>query len=374
MPGIHARALLTLAIAFAIAVPVVRPADSKKPINKSGLLEAVRLNGLSTKELIERVDERGVSFKLSEADEKEFRDAGARPELIEAIRRGYRPAAGVATGGTDTGGATNPGRTGGRGGKNFSVPPGSPLSENEVITLLQSGVPPERVEQFVEVRGVSFGLTAAITSRIKQAGGSTGLIGAIAEKSMAGGATSGGPTTGPSAAPVAGGADYDQLIDQATAALNTRNYAYATNLLTHAIQVDAGKPAAYTLLDYAALYGSGNLVLAEKAGRAAIERGGGAVFRVYHDHTGSFSSYCTGSFFVSRNEVTFKADNGVDTFEASKETIKEARQNGLVGIAFGAFHVKVGEAGGRTRNYNFAPATKSKGEASLIVRLIEGRQ
>ncbi|MGH9764379.1 MAG: hypothetical protein ACREDR_11360 [Blastocatellia bacterium] len=354
---------VTLAVALNLAVMAPTSADGKRPISKSGLLEAVRLNGLSTKELIERVRERGVSFQLSDADAKEFGDAGARPELIQAIRENYR-AETPQSDSTDA--RSHAGRTERDARNNSNVPPGPPLSQDEIVTLLQSGVPSSRVEQFVEVRGVAFSLTPAITGQIKRAGGSTSLIGAIAERTAAD--SSGSSISRPSSR--ASGPDYDQLTDQATAALVNRNFPLATNLLTQAIKLDPGKSAAFSLFGYSALYGSGNVEVAGKAARLAMDRGGSGVFRVYHDHTGSFSSFCLGSFFVSKTGVTFKADNGVDTFEASKEGIKETKLNGLVGAQYGAFHIKVVQAGGGTRNYNFAPATKSKAEANLIVGLI----
>src|SRR5436309_1484511 len=75
--------------------------------------------------------------------------------------------------------------------------------------------------------------------------------------------------------------------------------------------------------------------------RAAIERGGGAPFRVYHDHDGFFNTFCQGSLFVSKTNVTFKGDDGNHTFAADRTNIKEVKSNGLVGVQYGAFHLKV---------------------------------
>jgi hypothetical protein len=135
--------------------------------------------------------------------------------------------------------------------------------------------------------------------------------------------------------------------------------------------MNPARPTAYALLEFAELYGNRNIMIASSAARAAIERGGGAVFRVFHDHDGSFNSYCTGSFFVSKEGVTFKADNGAHTFEAISKDIREARLNGFVGIKYNAFHVKVGDPS-KNKNYNFAPATASKDEANLIIGLMAG--
>src|SRR5215210_2519060 len=108
--------------------------QTKKPITKQGLLNAVKINGLSTSELVAQIERRGVDFEMSAADESELQSVGARPEVIEAAR-------------------SNPPRTNTTGA---NVPAGAPLSKGEIVTMLQAGTPPARVEQFVERRGVSF--------------------------------------------------------------------------------------------------------------------------------------------------------------------------------------------------------------------------
>ena len=120
------------------------------------------------------------------------------------------------------------------------------------------------------------------------------------------------------------------------------------------------------------LYARGDFQGAEQAMRAAIERGGSAAFIVYHDHTGNFSNYCQGTFFVTKSGVSFKADNGVDTFETADSNVKEAKTNGWVGSELGAFHIKpIQQINGRN-NFNFAPNTRNKAEAQMIIRLITG--
>lgn len=67
-------------------------AQAKKPITKDGLVEAIRLKGFTTKELVKQIETRGVSFEMTSEIEAEMRGAGAQPELIEAARANYRPA------------------------------------------------------------------------------------------------------------------------------------------------------------------------------------------------------------------------------------------------------------------------------------------
>ncbi|HEX8187327.1 MAG TPA: hypothetical protein VF586_03185, partial [Pyrinomonadaceae bacterium] len=259
-----------------------------------------------------------------------------------------------------------------------NVPDGPPLSKSEIVTMLQGGIAPARVEQFVEKRGVSFQVTPAVAREITAAGGNRSLVGAITEKSTAEAASSNGggedspfgpaaPTAAANNAP-----DYDELIDRATSAVSTQDYNGAIRFAQQAAQLDPQQPTAYSILGTVALYYSQNVSTAEQAMRAAIERGGAAAFHVYHDHNGSFGEYCEGSFFVTKTGVSFKANDGRDTFDAEDANIKEVKVNGFVGSQLGAFHVKPLQKINGRDNFNFAPNTRSKAEAQLIIRLISG--
>lgn len=352
----------TCGAVFVLMVTIgVAQAQSKKPYDQGTLLRVVQLNALPTSEVVEKINERGVEFKITSQVESEFRSAGARPEVIQAMRSNYRAATAPSTH------EAPPNKT----RPSTSVPAGAPLSKAEIITMLQGGVTAAKVEQFVEVRGVSFAITPQIAREIKEAGGNNALIGAITAK-----ASEPAPSrvnTQPHR-PVPAGPDYDDLTDKAVAAMQANNHHAAINFLQQAVNVDASKPQAYGLLGFAQLYGSHDAVAAERSMRAAIERGGGAPFRVYHDHDGFFNTFCQGSLFVSRATVTFKADDGNHTFEAKRGDIKEAKPNGFVGSQYGAFHLKVVVGSGKPVNYNFAPLTRQKTEANLIIGLIDSRQ
>ena len=353
--------VFTLGCCLAVCTRAARTQQAKKPITKQGLVKALRLNALTTKELVQQVQSRGVEFQMDADDEGELRGAGARPELLAAVRTNYRAAARPPL---DQGSAqpdtANP---------QPGVPSGPPLSKGEVVTLLQSGLPAARVEQFVEVRGVSFVSTPETAKEIMAAGGTRSLIGAIGEKAIVPTETNPPADSGRAAELTAKvSPDYDELTDQATEAMS-QDPNSAIRILRRAIDLDQAKPAAYSLLGFAQLYGQQNIEAAVEPMRAALERGGAAVFRVYHDHDGGFGSHCQGSFFITRSGVSFKSDDGNDTFEVEDTNIKEAKANSLVGAQYGAFHVKLSkEAGGR--NYNFAPATQQKAESQLITSLI----
>ncbi len=132
-----------------------------KPISQQGMLEALRIGGLTTQELVDIVKERGVAFQVTEQVEADLRAAGAQTPLIDAIRANYRAPASATP---------------------ASAPPAvqlGPLSKNEIATLLQVGTPPPRIAQIVNQRGVSFPLTPAVTSELTSSGADSALLTAI---------------------------------------------------------------------------------------------------------------------------------------------------------------------------------------------------
>jgi hypothetical protein len=346
---------------------------AKKPISKQGLMNAVKINGLSTQELVQQIQRRGVDFEMTASDESDLRGVGARPEIIEAARASYHPAATPAVAHNTA--PARPSNTSNTGPAMANVPDGPPLSKSEIVTMLQGGINAGRVEQFVEKRGVSFQVTPEIAREITAAGGNRSLLGAITEKSTAETASTNGndsPFAGNNSAPVNNAPDYDDLIDRANSSAAASDYPGAIRYAQQAAQLDPQQPTAYSILGTIALYYSQNVSTAEQAMRAAIERGGAAAFHVYHDHDGSFNNYCEGSFFITKTGVSFKANDGRDTFDAEDANIKEAKANAFVGSQYGAFHIKpVQKINGRD-NFNFAPNSRSKAEAELIIRLIKG--
>jgi hypothetical protein len=330
-------------------------AQASHPIKKKALLDVLKTNVVPTTRLVQEVERRGVDFKMVAADESEIRAAGGRPELIEAVRANYRPLT------TSTKGSSSSKAI-------FNVPPGPPLSKNEVITMLQSGVGSPRVEQFVMARKVSFKMSPQIAKEIKAAGGTNSLVGVITDVASGRVTTSVASSAVPakSAAPT-----YDDLTDQAVAINKANDPDGAIRLLQQAISMNPNEPMAYQLLGFVQLYSKRDVASAQANMKLAIEKGGAAVFRTFHDHAeGTFTSYCEGSLFVTKTDVTFKADDGKDTFEATDQKIKEAKTNRLVGFQYGAFHIKVDQGNG-SKNYNFAPATKQKSESKMITELIE---
>ncbi|PYS97870.1 MAG: hypothetical protein DMF65_10780, partial [Acidobacteria bacterium] len=74
-------ATLSVAAAALLLFHAAAWAQAAKPISREGLVKAVRINGLSTAELIQQIQTRGVSFQMTPDAEAELRSAGARPEV-----------------------------------------------------------------------------------------------------------------------------------------------------------------------------------------------------------------------------------------------------------------------------------------------------
>lgn len=83
-PILAAAALLLWASAAAVAQ------ESTKPISEKGLINALTIGGLQSKELAQIIDRRGVDFALTQDVEQQLRDAGATAEIVEAVRTHYR--------------------------------------------------------------------------------------------------------------------------------------------------------------------------------------------------------------------------------------------------------------------------------------------
>lgn len=371
-----AQALVIMLAAFALLLSTggATRAQSKKPITKKGMLTAIKINGLSTREFVREIETRGVDFEMTASDESDIRNAGGRPEIIEAARSNYRPA--VAARPATPAATATASRPPARPATGGPVPSGPPLSKDAILELLRNGVPAERVERNVEARGVNFSMTPDIAREINAAGGNRSLIGAITEKSTEVASSGNSGNSGGSvfnAGPETTGPTYDDLIESAGNAYLSRNLNGAFNYVQQAVKLDEQNPTAYQMIGLWAL-NEGQLPTAEQAMRAALERNGSAPFKVAHDHDGSFTNYCVGSFFVSKTGVSFVADDGRHTFEVADSNIKEVKKNGFVGVAIGAFHVKpvakVRDNDGKERdNFNLAPVSGNKAVSDLIVRL-----
>jgi hypothetical protein len=327
-------------------------------VKKEKLISVLRSKQLQTREIVNIINSNGVDFQMTPTVQTELVGAGARPEVIEAVRNNYRAPAIV---------KPSPGMTG---KTKFS---GNPLGKEAIITLLENGVADAQVRKNVESRGVSFKSTPQIKAEIKSAGGSIALLNLIAASYVSGersAPTSSGYTA--ANAPV----DYDSLIDKAVDLYdNKKDKQGALDALQQAVKLDASNARAYQLLGFMNLYGLSNFAEAERNMQESLSRGGSAVFRVFHDHDGLFTDTCTGSLYVARDAVRFESDDNVHTFQTNDTDIQKIKTNSAFKRAFqtkqGSFQIVL--KSGDEKNgikYSFAPLTDDIAESKMVIRLI----
>lgn len=86
------RRLLLLILLTAALLPIeAYLQDAKTPYDKETLLQVVKLKALSSREIIDYIQKRGIGFQMTEDIIAEFLSAGAQPSLIRAMRVYYKP-------------------------------------------------------------------------------------------------------------------------------------------------------------------------------------------------------------------------------------------------------------------------------------------
>lgn len=60
------------------------------PVKRDRLIKVLRSKQFQTKDIVQIINENGVDFRLNAAAESELRAAGARPLVIDAVRRNFR--------------------------------------------------------------------------------------------------------------------------------------------------------------------------------------------------------------------------------------------------------------------------------------------
>ena len=86
---IFTRITLLAAIA-AIGTASVIGQYKGDPVKRDRLIKVLRSKQFQTKDIVQIINENGVDFRLDAAAESELRAAGARPLVINAVRRNFR--------------------------------------------------------------------------------------------------------------------------------------------------------------------------------------------------------------------------------------------------------------------------------------------
>ena len=82
---------LVLLCGFILAIAGVAQAQYKgEPVKKDRLINVLRSRQFQTRDIVQVINESGVEFRMSPAIESELIGAGARPAVLDAVRRNFR--------------------------------------------------------------------------------------------------------------------------------------------------------------------------------------------------------------------------------------------------------------------------------------------
>src|SRR4028118_801330 len=84
------KRIIYLLITIAIITSGTVFGQKAKPTTKAGLVKTLRSKQFQTRQIVGFIEQRGVDFKLTPDVEDELVAAGARPQVIDAVRNNYR--------------------------------------------------------------------------------------------------------------------------------------------------------------------------------------------------------------------------------------------------------------------------------------------
>jgi hypothetical protein len=251
---------------------------------------------------------------------------------------------------------------------------GAPVKKDRLVKALRSKQLQTRdIVTVINSNGVDFVLTPETRQMLIAAGARPEVIRAVADNPrLANGETilAKKRRTSPKKTSVA---DYEDLLDRAMFSYkDQKNPRGARQLLETAVRLSPKKPEAYQMLGFINLYGLNNPSEAEKLMRESITNGGSAVFRVYHDDTGSFNGRCSGSLYISPESIRFESDDNRHTFETSAVNIDKIRldtESNREWKNHTIFKIilKIGKS---DMEFRFAPITGKEEESKMVERFV----
>jgi tetratricopeptide (TPR) repeat protein len=249
----------------------------------------------------------------------------------------------------------------------FAQYKGAPVKKDRLIKALKSKqLPTDDIVAIINRNGVDFQLTEAVKKALIAAGARPEVINAVAQNQR-------NDNLAKSKRRNNSETNYDELLVQAINSYKEqKNPQSAVRFLETAVKLNPKDPKAFQMLGYINLYGLKNLSQAEKYMREAIENGGSAVFRVFHDDNGNFMRRCSGSLYISPERIRFESDDNVHTFETSTvnvEKIKLDEESSKIWKDHTIFKVflKIGKTEAKFR---FAPITADEEESKMVARMV----
>jgi tetratricopeptide (TPR) repeat protein len=259
------------------------------------------------------------------------------------------------------------------GGNTFAQYKGAPVQKERLLKALRSRqLQTDDIVTVINSNGVDFALTDEIKKALILAGARPEVISAVANNHRLN--TSETLAKKKRANKNSVERDYEDLLDQALYSYKEQNNPNnAIRFLQSALKLKPKDSKAYQMLGFINLYGLNNLTEARKYMREAIENGGSAVFRVYHDDRGSFSGRCTGSLYISPERIRFESDDNVHTFETSTvnvDKIELDRESSKIWKNHPIFKVFL-KIGKDKLRFRFAPVNGKLEESQMATMFIE---
>lgn len=255
----------------------------------------------------------------------------------------------------------------------FAQYKGEPVKKDRLIkVLLSKQLQTRDIITIIKSNGVDFTLTPESLKALIAAGARPAVINAVSENlrlPINDNTAANKPKNIPPERPRVSAPTYDELLEQAMWNYkDQKNPQDAVQLLETAIKIKPNDPAAYQMLGFVHLYGLNNLTEARESMRESIKNGGSAVFRVLHDDNGNFTKYCTGSLYISPENIRYESDDNIHTFETSTvniDKVKIDRETSQVWKNHSIFKVflKIGDAEAKFR---FSPISGKVEESNMV--------
>lgn len=255
----------------------------------------------------------------------------------------------------------------------FAQYKGAPVQKDRLIKALRSKQLQTRdIVAVINSNGVDFALTPETRQLLIAAGARPEVIRAVADNPRIG-ETFTAKTRKNNRKQNNLPANYEDLLAQAMFSFkDQKNPQNAARFLETAVRLNPKKPEAYQMLGFVNLYGLNNPNAAEKLMREAITNGGSAVFRVYHDDSGSFNSRCSGSLYISPESIRFESDDNRHTFETSTVNIDKLRldrESNKLWKKYPVFKIFL-SIGKEDMKFRFAPISGKESETAMVERFV----
>lgn len=256
----------------------------------------------------------------------------------------------------------------------FAQYKGAPVKKDRLIKALRSKQLQTRdIVAVINSNGVDFTLTAETRQTLIAAGARPEVIRAIADNPRFDSNSTSAKNRRSIRKENKLPANYEDLLDQAMFSYkDQKNPQNAARFLETAVRLNPKKPEAYQMLGFINLYGLNDPAAAERLMREAITNGGSAVFRVYHDDSGSFNGRCTGSLYISPESIRFESDDNRHTFETSTVNIDKLRldrESNRLWKKYPVFKIflRIGE---EDVKFRFAPMSGKESESAMVERFV----